>query len=137
MSDVVRDIIYSVALPALEWWGRRCWLFAKVVIISSEKPQRVVSEGLWVFRAPQRHFDYALGNHFPHRAGVGRPSDAWDRIEKSDSRFAGPSSRAMREVIAKRIIEMAQRAAKDPQTLADDAVRFFAANYYDLSKQPA
>jgi hypothetical protein len=43
----------------------------------------------------------------------------------------------MREVIAKRIIEMAQRGAKDPQTLADDAVRFFAANYYDLSKQPA
>ena len=58
--------------------------------------------------------------------------DAWDRIEKSDSRFAGPaSSRAMREVIAKRIIEMAQRGAKDPQTLADDAVRFLTANYKD------
>ncbi len=64
--------------------------------------------------------------------------DAWDRIEKSGSQFAGPAySRAMREVIAKRIIETAQRGAKDPQTLADDAVRFFAANYYDLSKQPA
>ena len=64
--------------------------------------------------------------------------DAWDRVEKSGSQFAGPAySRAMREVIAKRIIETAQRGAKDPQTLADDAVRFFAANYYDLSKQPA
>ena len=60
--------------------------------------------------------------------------DAWDRIEKSGSRFAGPAyTRAMREVIAKRIIEMAQRGAKDPQTLADDAVRFFAANYYELT----
>ena len=56
--------------------------------------------------------------------------DAWDRIEKSGSRFAGPAySRGMREVIAKRKIEMAQRGAKDPQTLADDAVQFFAANY--------
>jgi len=63
--------------------------------------------------------------------------DACDRIEKSDSQLAGPtSSRTMRKVIAKRIIEMAQRGAKDPQTLADDAVRFFAANN-DLSKQPA
>jgi hypothetical protein len=65
--------------------------------------------------------------------------DAWDRIEKSGSRFAGPAySRAMREVIAKRIIEMAQRGdAKDPQPLADDAVRFFVDNYNDRSKQPA
>ena len=63
---------------------------------------------------------------------------AWDRIEKSGSLFAGPAySRAMREVIAKRIVEMAQRGAKDPRTLADDAVRFFAANYNDFSKQPA
>ena len=43
----------------------------------------------------------------------------------------------MREVIAKRIIEMAQRGAKDQQTLVDDAVRFLAANYKDVDKQPA
>ena len=53
------------------------------------------------------------------------------------SRFARPAySHAMREVIAKRIIEMAQRGAKDPQTLADDAVRFIAANYNDVCKRP-
>ena len=63
--------------------------------------------------------------------------DAWDRIQKSGSRFARPAySHAMREVIAKRIIEMAQRGAKDPQTLADDAVRFIAANYNDVCKRP-
>jgi hypothetical protein len=42
----------------------------------------------------------------------------------------------MREVIAKRIIEMAQRGANDPQTLADDAVRFIAANYNGVCKRP-
>jgi hypothetical protein len=36
--------------------------------------------------------------------------DAWEKIEKSGSRFARPGySRAMREVIAKRIFEMAQQ----------------------------
>ena len=44
---------------------------------------------------------------------------------------------AMREVIAKRIIEMAQRGVKDQQTLVDDAVRFLAANYKGLGKRPA
>ena len=63
------------------------WLFAKVVIISSEKPNRVVSEGLWVFRAPLRRFDYALGNHFPHRAGVGRPSELAARFFNSVPRI--------------------------------------------------
>jgi hypothetical protein len=58
--------------------------------------------------------------------------DAWSRIEKSGSRFARPGySRAMREVIAKRIIEMAQQGVKDPHRLADDAVQFLSANYSD------
>ncbi len=49
--------------------------------------------------------------------------DAWNTIEKSGSRFARPAySRAMREVIAKRIIEMARRGITDQQKLADDAV---------------
>ena len=43
----------------------------------------------------------------------------------------------MREVVAKRIIEMAQRGVKDQQTLVDDALRFLAANYSDAGKQPA
>ena len=61
--------------------------------------------------------------------------DAWNRIEKSGSWFARPAySRAMREVIAKRIIEMAQQGVKDPHRLADDALRFLAANYSDHCK---
>jgi hypothetical protein len=58
--------------------------------------------------------------------------DAWSRIEKSGSPFARPAySRAMREVIAKRIIEVAQQGVRDPRRLADDAVRFLSANYSD------
>ena len=46
--------------------------------------------------------------------------------------FARPCySRAMREVIAKRIFEMAQQGVTDPQALAKDAVRFVRANYKD------
>ena len=59
-------------------------------------------------------------------------ANAWDRIEASGSRFARPGySRAMREVIAKRIIETAQRGVEDPNALADDAVQFLAVNYKD------
>ena len=55
--------------------------------------------------------------------------NAWETIEKSGSRFARPAySRAMREVIAKRIIEMARSGIKDQRQLADDAVRFLEAN---------
>jgi hypothetical protein len=58
--------------------------------------------------------------------------DAWNRIEQSGSRFARPGyARAMREVIAKRIIETAQSGVKDPSALADDAVQFLTANYTD------
>jgi hypothetical protein len=35
----------------------------------------------------------------------------------------------MREVVAKRIIEMAQRGVSDQEKLAADAVRFISANY--------
>ena len=62
--------------------------------------------------------------------------EAWGRVQQSGSQFGRPAySRAMREVIAKRIIEMAQRGVKDQQTLVDDAVRFLAANYKDLGKR--
>ena len=58
--------------------------------------------------------------------------NAWETIEKSGSQFARPAySRAMREVIAKRIIEMARSGIKDQRQLADDAVRFLEANYND------
>jgi hypothetical protein len=52
-------------------------------------------------------------------------------------RFASTATAGMREVIAKRIIEMAQQGVKDQHTLVDDAVRFLAANYKDVSEQPA
>ena len=49
---------------------------------------------------------------------------AWDRIQKSGSRFARPAyARAMREV--------AQRGEKDERKLAADAVNFLATNYMD------
>jgi hypothetical protein len=41
----------------------------------------------------------------------------------------------MREVVAKRIIEMAQRGTRDPQELAGGAVLFLAANYRLDTKQ--
>jgi hypothetical protein len=58
--------------------------------------------------------------------------DAWARIEKTGSRFARPAySRVMREVVAKRIIEVAQRGVRDPQKLAADAVKFVSTNYVE------
>jgi hypothetical protein len=58
--------------------------------------------------------------------------DAWERFEQSGSRFARPGyARAMREVIARRIVEMAQQGVTDPQALADDAIRFVRTNYKD------
>jgi hypothetical protein len=37
----------------------------------------------------------------------------------------------MREVVAKRIIEVAQRGVRDPQKLAADAVKFVSTNYVE------
>jgi len=57
---------------------------------------------------------------------------AWDRIEKSNRAFAGPAyARAMREVVARHIVEIAKQGVRDPQRLAEDAVSFVAANYRD------
>jgi hypothetical protein len=40
----------------------------------------------------------------------------------------------MREVVAKRIMEMAQRGVQDRETLVEDAVCFVIANYEGPSK---
>ena len=40
----------------------------------------------------------------------------------------------MREVVAKRIMEMAQRGVQDREALVPDALRFVAANYEEPSK---
>jgi hypothetical protein len=56
--------------------------------------------------------------------------EAWEQLAQSGSRLARPAySRAMREVVAKRIIEMAQRGVEERETLVADALRFIAANY--------
>ena len=43
-------------------------------------------------------------------------------------------SRVMREVVAKRIMEMAQRGVEDREALVEDALRFITANYEQPSK---
>jgi len=40
----------------------------------------------------------------------------------------------MREVVAKRLMEMAQRGVEDREALVEDAVRFVSANYEGPSK---
>ena len=40
----------------------------------------------------------------------------------------------MREVVAKRIMEMAQRGVQDREALVADALHFVAANYEEPSK---
>jgi hypothetical protein len=55
---------------------------------------------------------------------------AWVNIERSGNRLARPGyARAVREVIARRIIETAQCGVRDPAALAEDAVQFFIVNY--------
>ena len=64
--------------------------------------------------------------------------EAWERLRQSGSRLARPAySRAMREVVAKRIIEMAQRGVQDRETLVEDAVRFVSTNYSHRTSHPA
>ena len=61
--------------------------------------------------------------------------EAWERLRQSGSRLARPAySRAMREVVAKRIMEMAQRGVQDREALVADALCFVAANYEEPSK---
>jgi len=55
---------------------------------------------------------------------------AWKKVEQSGSKLASPAyRRAAQEIIAKRIIETAQRGERDPNMLADDAVSFLERSY--------
>jgi hypothetical protein len=55
---------------------------------------------------------------------------AWKKVEQSGSKLASPAyQRAAQEIIAKRIIEMAQRGERDPAEIADDAVAFLERSY--------
>jgi len=61
--------------------------------------------------------------------------EAWEHLRQSGSRLARPAySRAMREVVAKRIMEMAQRGVHDREALVADALRFVAANYEESNR---
>jgi hypothetical protein len=56
--------------------------------------------------------------------------DAWEKVEQSGSKFASPRyKRAAQEIIAKRIIEMAQDGKRNPSELADDAVAYLERSY--------
>ena len=56
--------------------------------------------------------------------------DAWEQIKQSGSTFAPPAyERGAREILAKRIIEMAQRGERDKEVLSDAAVTYLAENY--------
>jgi len=56
--------------------------------------------------------------------------DAWEKIKQSGSTFARPAyERGAREILAKHIIEMAQRGERDRQQLCESAVKFLAQNY--------
>jgi hypothetical protein len=56
--------------------------------------------------------------------------DAWGTVKQSDSTFARPAyQRGAREVLAKCIIEMAQRGERDRRHLSEAAVEFLAQNY--------
>jgi len=55
---------------------------------------------------------------------------AWQKVEQSGSRFASPGyKRVAQEIIAKRIIEMAQRGGRDPAELAEDAVAYLQRSF--------
>jgi hypothetical protein len=55
---------------------------------------------------------------------------AWQKVEQSGSKLASPAyRRPAQEIIAKRIIEMAQRGERDPAELADDAVAYLQRSY--------
>jgi hypothetical protein len=58
--------------------------------------------------------------------------DAWEAVQRSGRTLCRPPyAGAIREVLAKRIIEMAQRGQTDPHRLSEDALEFLATNYRD------
>ena len=55
---------------------------------------------------------------------------AWRKVEQSGSKLASPAyRRAAQEILAKRIIETAQRGERDPAQLVDDAVSYLERSY--------
>ena len=57
---------------------------------------------------------------------------AWEAVQRSGGTLSRPSyAGAIREILAKRIIEMAQRGQTNPERLSEDALKFLAMNYRD------
>jgi N-acetylglucosamine kinase-like BadF-type ATPase len=55
---------------------------------------------------------------------------AWQKVEQSGSELASPRyKRAAQEILAKRIIEMAQRGERNSDRLVDDAVSYLERSY--------
>jgi hypothetical protein len=55
---------------------------------------------------------------------------AWGAVKSSGGALSrSPYARPIREVLARRIIEMARRGQSNPHSLCEDAVRFLSANY--------
>jgi hypothetical protein len=69
-----RAQIRAVRLPILPS-SNLGFVVALVAVIGTQKLLCVVSEHLWIFHALLRHFDYALGKHFPRRAGISGPGE--------------------------------------------------------------
>src|SRR5215472_173308 len=60
--------------------------------------------------------------------------ETWEQLQKAGSGLTKPAySRVMREVVARRIMEMAQRGMQDREALVTDAIQFIAANFEQSS----
>lgn len=56
--------------------------------------------------------------------------EAWEKLKQSGSSFTRPAyERAAREILAKHIIELAQRGERNRRRLCDSAIEFLAQNY--------
>ena len=56
--------------------------------------------------------------------------DAWEKLKASGSSFARPAyERGAREILAKCIIEQAQRGERNRDKLCESAINFLAQNY--------
>ena len=64
-------------------------------------------------------------------------NEAWERLRRSGSECARPAyARAMQEVVARRIFEMAQQGIRDTRELADNALSFLASEYRYVRTEP-
>lgn len=62
----------------------------------------------------------------------GAYEDAWEKLKQSGSSFTRPAyERGAREVLAKYIIEMAQRGERDRRQLSEAALTYLAENYHE------